>query len=123
MQLQPLTQNALTQKEFALKKIRCPIGAEGVEEVMREVAAYRRFKYVFRLHSLYQLHIRISDTPTSSVYMCVGCIIVATRVDLLQDSAVLQDSDGESKIVYLFLPIYKARFSASRSTLSPYSDL
>ena len=31
----------------------------------------------------------------------------------LQDSAVLQDSDGEGKIVYLFLPIYKVRFSAS----------
>jgi hypothetical protein len=32
-------------------------------------------------------------------------------VDPLQDSAVLQDSSGEGKIVYLFLPIYKARFS------------
>jgi hypothetical protein len=36
----------LIQKEFALKKIRCPTGAEGVEEAMREVAAYRRFKCV-----------------------------------------------------------------------------
>src|SRR6266705_3508972 len=35
---------------------------------------------------------------------------MATRAhfDSLQDSAVLQDSDGEGKIVYLFLPIYKA---------------
>jgi serine/threonine kinase 16 len=41
----PLIQDALTQKEFALKKIRCPTGAEGVEEAMREVAAYRRFKF------------------------------------------------------------------------------
>jgi hypothetical protein len=48
---------------------------------------------------------------------------MTTRLDLLQDSAVLQDSDDEGKIVYLFLPIYKARFSASHSTLSPRSDL
>jgi serine/threonine protein kinase len=46
-----LTQSTLTQKEFALKKIRCPTGAEGVEAVMREVAAYRRFKYVFNSYS------------------------------------------------------------------------
>jgi serine/threonine kinase 16 len=49
--VKPLTQNALSQKEFALKKIRCPTGAEDVEQVMREVAAYRRFKYVFSPHS------------------------------------------------------------------------
>jgi serine/threonine protein kinase len=36
----------LAQKDFALKKIRCPTGTEGVELVMREVAAYRRFKCV-----------------------------------------------------------------------------
>jgi serine/threonine kinase 16 len=39
-------QIAFAQKEFALKKIRCPTGTEGVELVMREVAAYRRFKCV-----------------------------------------------------------------------------
>jgi len=33
----------------------------------------------------------------------------ASSIDALQDSAVVQDSSGEGKIVYLFLPIYKAR--------------
>jgi serine/threonine kinase 16 len=32
------------QRQFALKKIRCPTGAEGVAIAMREVEAYRRFK-------------------------------------------------------------------------------
>jgi serine/threonine kinase 16 len=32
------------QREFALKKIRCPTGSEGVNEAMQEVEAYRRFK-------------------------------------------------------------------------------
>lgn len=36
----------ISQRQFALKKIRCPTGSEGVKEAMREVEAYRRFKYV-----------------------------------------------------------------------------
>ena len=43
-------------------------------------------------------------------------------VDPLQDSAVLQDFDGEGKIVYLFLPIYKVCSSASLSFLLHTSD-
>ncbi|KAH9972048.1 other/NAK protein kinase [Lactifluus volemus] len=70
-----LAQDEISGKEFALKKIRCPTGAEGVEAVMREVSAYRRFKH--------------------------------PNIIRLYDSAVLQDSDDEGKIVYLFLPIYK----------------
>ncbi|KAG6900605.1 hypothetical protein C0993_007828 [Termitomyces sp. T159_Od127] len=56
------------KRQFALKKIRCPTGSDGVKEAMREVEAYRRFKY---------------------------------------DSAVVQDPEGDGKIVYLFLPLYK----------------
>ncbi|KAI9439926.1 Pkinase-domain-containing protein [Lactarius indigo] len=70
-----LAQDETSGKEFALKKIRCPTGSEGVELVMREVAAYRRFKH--------------------------------PNIIRLYDSAVLQDSDGEGKVVYLFLPLYK----------------
>jgi hypothetical protein len=63
-------QIALAQKEFALKKIRCPTGAEGVEAVMREVAAYRRFKYALILiHIICQLSTHFSGTLTPSNYM------------------------------------------------------
>jgi hypothetical protein len=34
----------VSQREFALKKIRCPTGSEDVRQAMREVEAYRRFK-------------------------------------------------------------------------------
>ncbi|KAH9987311.1 other/NAK protein kinase [Russula compacta] len=78
-----LAQDEASGKEFALKMIRCPTGADGVEEVMREVAAYRRFKH--------------------------------PNIIRLYDSAVLQDYDGEGKIVYLFLPIYKACSPASHA--------
>ncbi|KAJ8591753.1 other/NAK protein kinase [Rhizopogon salebrosus TDB-379] len=70
-----LAQDETSGREFALKKIRCPTGSEGVKEAMREVDAYRRFKH--------------------------------RNIIRILDSAVVQDPEGEGKIVYLFLPLYK----------------
>ncbi|KAJ6624069.1 Pkinase-domain-containing protein [Mycena sp. CBHHK59/15] len=70
-----LAQDEHSGRQFALKKIRCPTGTEGVKEAMREVEAYRRFKH--------------------------------PNIIRILDSAVVQDPDGEGKIVYLFLPLYK----------------
>ncbi|KAJ7018800.1 other/NAK protein kinase [Mycena alexandri] len=70
-----LAQDEHSGRQFALKKIRCPTGAEGVKEAMREVEAYRRFKH--------------------------------PNIIRILDSAVVQDPDGDGKIVYLFLPLYK----------------
>ncbi|EJD06924.1 other/NAK protein kinase [Fomitiporia mediterranea MF3/22] len=70
-----LVQDEDSGRQFALKKIRCPTGSEGVKEAMREVEAYRRFKH--------------------------------PNIIRILDSAVVQDADGEGKIVYLFLPLYK----------------
>ncbi|KAI0058681.1 Pkinase-domain-containing protein [Artomyces pyxidatus] len=70
-----LAQDESSGKEFALKKIRCPTGSDGVKEAMREVEAYRRFKH--------------------------------PNIIRILDSAVLQEPDGDGKVVYLFLPLYK----------------
>ncbi|KAG9013955.1 hypothetical protein FRB93_000336 [Tulasnella sp. JGI-2019a] len=70
-----LAQDEQSRREFALKKIRCPTGQEGVREAMREVEAYRRFKH--------------------------------PNIIRILDSAVVDDRDGEGKIVYLFLPYYR----------------
>jgi len=40
-----LAQDETSGRQFALKKIRCPTGSEGVKEAMLEVEAYRRFKH------------------------------------------------------------------------------
>ncbi|KAI0687663.1 Pkinase-domain-containing protein [Cytidiella melzeri] len=40
-----LAQDEHSGRQFALKKIRCPSGNEDVRQAMREVEAYRRFKY------------------------------------------------------------------------------
>ncbi|EIN09886.1 Pkinase-domain-containing protein [Punctularia strigosozonata HHB-11173 SS5] len=70
-----LAQDEASGREFALKKIRCPTGSDGVKEAMQEVEAYRRFKH--------------------------------KNIIRILDSAVVQDPEGEGKIVYLFLPLYK----------------
>ncbi|KAF9052448.1 other/NAK protein kinase [Hymenopellis radicata] len=70
-----LAQDEHSGRQFALKKIRCPTGSDGVKEAMREVEAYRRFKH--------------------------------PNIIRILDSAVVQDPDGEGKIVYLFLPLYQ----------------
>ncbi|KAG5646954.1 hypothetical protein DXG03_001677 [Asterophora parasitica] len=67
--------DGVPQRQFALKKIRCPTGSEGVKVAMREVEAYRRFKH--------------------------------PNIIRILDSAVVQDPEGDGKIVYLFLPLYK----------------
>lgn len=42
-------------------------------------------------------------------YDCKCLLSAKWRPEIFQDSAVVQDSDGEGKIVYLFLPLYKVR--------------
>ena len=43
-QLYSMSRSYEQQRQFALKKIRCPNGQEDVRQAMREVEAYRRFK-------------------------------------------------------------------------------
>ncbi|KAG8707328.1 hypothetical protein FRC08_000580 [Ceratobasidium sp. 394] len=40
-----LVEDSTSGRLFALKKIRCPTGEDGVREAMREVEAYRRFRH------------------------------------------------------------------------------
>lgn len=40
-----LAEDADSGRLFALKKIRCPLGSESLEEVMREVEASKRFRH------------------------------------------------------------------------------
>ena len=61
----------MRQKEFALKKIRCPTGTEGVEAVMHEVAAYRRFKCVFSLSFTSASNMTVFQAPQHHPIICV----------------------------------------------------
>ncbi|KAH8824288.1 Pkinase-domain-containing protein [Flagelloscypha sp. PMI_526] len=74
-----LVQDEDSGREFALKKIGCPLGTESVNEAMREVEAYRRFRH--------KNIIRIMDSA----------VVQSTDAD----------GDEGGKVVYLFLPVYK----------------
>ncbi|CAH7666623.1 NAK protein kinase [Phakopsora pachyrhizi] len=69
-----LAQDPSSGRLYALKKIRCPLGADSVREAMKEVEAYRKFRH-------------------PNIIRCL-------------DSCVVQDKDGDGKVVYLFLPYY-----------------
>ena len=86
---------------------------------MREVEAYRRFKCVdFYIPHLppavliriwmivwaseYHSHSREQSSVTSPQTVALNSF---------EDSAVVQDPDGEGKILYLFLPVFKVRLS------------
>ncbi|KAG9315020.1 other/NAK protein kinase [Chiua virens] len=81
-----LAQDDTSGRQFALKKIRCPTGSDGVKEAMREVEAYRRFKH--------------------------------PNIIRILDSAVVQDPEGEGRIVYLFLPLYKTSVETSKTAIN-----
>lgn len=53
------------------------------------------------------------DTQTSYGYWCASSLALEASTGLIrsvpQDSAVVQDPEGEGQIVYLFLPLYKVR--------------
>ncbi|PLW34436.1 hypothetical protein PCANC_05658 [Puccinia coronata f. sp. avenae] len=69
-----LAQDPSSGRLFALKKIRCPLGSDSVNEAIKEVEAYKKFRH-------------------PNIIRCL-------------DSCVVQDKDGDGKVVYLFLPYY-----------------
>ncbi|EMT63835.1 hypothetical protein FOC4_g10010307 [Fusarium odoratissimum] len=73
-----LVEDTSTHELFALKKIRCPFGAESVQQAMREVDAYRLFSHV----------------PT-----------IISAVD--HSVATERGADEATKTVYVLLPYYK----------------
>ena len=78
---------------------------------MREIEAYRRFKYVMFTITILSSQL-FAGILISSACWCLFPPCRANKQSMpdhfSQDSAVVQDPEGEGKIVYLFLPLYKA---------------
>lgn len=110
LQISPVL-TRIPQRQFALKKIRCPGGNEDVRQAMREVEAYRRFKCVviFLVLTRTRLTLQNVDIQTSFAFSYVARPTLQSRCpdDYVQDSAVVQDPAGDGQVVYLFLPLYK----------------
>lgn len=78
-----LVQDTSTSELFALKKIRCPFGAESVAQAMREVEAYKLFAH------------------SPGVIHSVDYSIATER------GGGGGGDDGQSKTVYILLPYYR----------------
>ncbi|KAK8144294.1 hypothetical protein G3M48_006036 [Beauveria asiatica] len=76
-----LVQDLSTKEHFALKKIRCPFGAESVQQAMREVEAYRLFQHV------------------PSIISAIDHAVATERGGA--------DDEAANKTVYVLLPYYR----------------
>ncbi|KAM3507079.1 hypothetical protein MY11210_007292 [Beauveria gryllotalpidicola] len=79
-----LVQDLSTKEHFALKKIRCPFGAESVQQAMHEVEAYRLFQHV------------------PNIISAIDHAVATER-----GSAAAAADEAANKTVYVLLPYYR----------------
>lgn len=96
---------------FALKKIRCPFGAESVQQAMREVDAYRLFDHVPTIISAIDHSIateRGADEATKTVYVLLPYYRRGNLQDMINANLVNHDRFPERRLMMLFLGVCKA---------------
>lgn len=117
-----LVQDNATAELFALKKIRCPFGAESVAQAMREVEAYRLFaRSEGIIHSIdYSVATErgggggggnIGDSgggPAKTVYIVLPYYRRGNLQDLINANLVNHTQFPEKQLMQLFLGICRA---------------
>ena len=84
-----LVQDNATAELFALKKIRCPFGAESVAQAMREVEAYRLF------------------AGSEGIIHAIDHSVATERGGASGGGGVGDSGGGPAKTVYIVLPYYR----------------
>ncbi|KAF7544193.1 hypothetical protein G7Z17_g10149 [Cylindrodendrum hubeiense] len=106
-----LVEDTNTHDLFALKKIRCPFGAESVQLAMREVDAYRLFAHVPTIISAYDHSVateRGADESTKTVYVLLPYYKRGNLQDMINANLVNHDNFPERRLMLLFLGVCKA---------------
>ncbi|KAH7162750.1 kinase-like domain-containing protein [Dactylonectria estremocensis] len=106
-----LVEDTATHDLFALKKIRCPFGAESVQQAMREVDAYRLFAHVPTIISAYDHSVateRGADESTKTVYVLLPYYKRGNLQDMINANLVNHDRFPERRLMLLFLGVCKA---------------
>ncbi|KAH7170639.1 kinase-like domain-containing protein [Dactylonectria macrodidyma] len=106
-----LVEDTSTHDLFALKKIRCPFGAESVQQAMREVDAYRLFAHVPTIISAYDHSVateRGADESTKTVYVLLPYYKRGNLQDMINANLVNHDRFPERRLMLLFLGVCKA---------------
>ncbi|KAH6897079.1 kinase-like domain-containing protein [Thelonectria olida] len=106
-----LVEDTSTHELFALKKIRCPFGAESVQQAMREVDAYRLFHHIPSIISAIDHSVateRGADESTKTVYVLLPYFKRGNLQDMINANLVNHDKFPERRLMLLFLGVCKA---------------
>jgi serine/threonine kinase 16 len=105
-----LVQDTSTAELFALKKIRCPFGAESVQQAMREVEAYKTFAHSPAIiHSVdYAIASERNDPGSKTVYVLLPYYRRGNLQDLINANLVNHTQFPEKKLMLLFLGVCTA---------------
>ncbi|KAJ0167549.1 Serine/threonine-protein kinase ppk13 [Colletotrichum tanaceti] len=106
-----LVQDTQTSEELALKKIRCPFGAESVAQAMKEVDAYRLFaRSPGIIHSVdHAIATERGGEPGSkTVYVLLPYYRRGNLQDLINANLVNHTAFPERRLMLLFLGVCKA---------------
>jgi len=105
-----LVQDTATAELFALKKIRCPFGAESVQQAMREVEAYKTFAHSAAvIHSVdYAIASERNDPGSKTVYVLLPYYRRGNLQDIINANLVNHTQFPEKKLMILFLGVCRA---------------
>ncbi|KKA30225.1 hypothetical protein TD95_004778 [Thielaviopsis punctulata] len=121
--------NTSTAEVFALKKIRCPFGAESVAQAMKEVEAYRAFAGTPGIiHSIdYSIATErgsAADDSSKTVYVLLPYYKRGNLQDMINANLVNGTHFPERKLMHLFLGVCRAlkamhQYNGPRSGAAP----
>ncbi|KAF8907261.1 kinase-like domain-containing protein [Gymnopilus junonius] len=97
-----LAQDEHSGRQFALKKIRCPTGSQGVKEAMREVEAYRRFKHPNIIRILDSAVVQDPEGEGQIVYLFLPLYKRGNLQDVINANLVNGRHFPEQEMVRLF---------------------
>ncbi|KAL8381778.1 hypothetical protein RB595_005846 [Gaeumannomyces hyphopodioides] len=105
-----LVQDTSTSELLALKKIRCPFGAESVAQAMREVEAYKLFEHSDGIiHSVdYSISGERGDPSSKTVYVLLPYYRRGNLQDMINANLVNHTRFPEKKLMLLFLGVCRA---------------
>ncbi|RYP56536.1 hypothetical protein DL771_011855 [Monosporascus sp. 5C6A] len=106
-----LVQDTATAELFALKKIRCPFGAESVQQAMREVEAYKNFAHVPGIIHAVDYCVaneRGGDGDARTVYVLLPYYRRGNLQDIINANLVNHTRFPERELMRLFLGVCRA---------------
>ncbi|KAG5962349.1 hypothetical protein E4U57_007119 [Claviceps arundinis] len=110
-----LVEDTTSHQLFALKKIRCPFGAESVQQAMREVEAYRLFAHIPSIISAVDHAVATErgaaaadDDACKTVYVLLPYYRRGNLQDMINANLVNHGSFPERHLMMLFLGVCKA---------------